>query len=163
MGKAEKQTHQNPNQESPEQGLLWQPAAGSQTGAKPLRGGGCGLSGSAAPASKAATSGSVQSTWTQKRGKGTERPLCSIKWAQPGLPLPAVERLFLFQSDTSTQRPTECTKRPQSHHPGPSLTHQLPGLTQHPCVWRCPQASATSLETNMQARDRGGRVPSTAG
>lgn len=89
--------------------------------------------------------------------------------SRPGLPLPAVERLFLSQSDTSTQRPPECTEPPSptTQDPEPtkssSLTHQLPGLTQHPCVWRCPQASATGLEINMQARDGGGRAPHTAG
>lgn len=36
LGKAEKQTHQNPNQESPGLRLPWQPAAGSQPGTQPL-------------------------------------------------------------------------------------------------------------------------------
>lgn len=36
LGKTEKQTHQNPNQESPELGLPWELAAGFQPGMKPL-------------------------------------------------------------------------------------------------------------------------------
>lgn len=32
--------------------------------------------------------------------------------SRPGLSLPAIERLFLSQSDTSTQRPPECTEPP---------------------------------------------------
>lgn len=68
LGKAEKQTHQNPNQESPELRLPWQPTAGSQPGAQPLWGGGQGLPGSAAPASEASSLGSAQlSTDTGER------------------------------------------------------------------------------------------------
>lgn len=55
LGKAEKQKHQNPNQESPGPGLPWQPAAGSQPGTQTLWGGGRELPGSAAPAFKASS------------------------------------------------------------------------------------------------------------
>lgn len=92
-----------------------------------LRGWGLRLVRLSCPCLQGTTSGSSAEHMDTEREARARRPLCSIKWAQPGLPLPAVERLFLFQSDTSTQRPTECTKAPQSHHPGPSLTHQLPG------------------------------------
>lgn len=69
-------------------GCCGNPAAGSQTGAKPLRGGGCGCQAQLPPASKAAghLPAQMQSTWTQKRGKGQERPFNSIKWAQPEAP-----------------------------------------------------------------------------
>lgn len=65
LGKADKQMHQNPNQEGPELGLPWQPAEGSQS----LWGGRRDLPGSAAPASKP-SSGSAQLSMDTGEGQG---------------------------------------------------------------------------------------------
>lgn len=66
LGKADKQIHQNPNQEGPEPGLPWQPAAGSQS----HQGGGQDLPGSAASTSESSSLGSVQLSMDTGGGQG---------------------------------------------------------------------------------------------